>query len=93
VSHTPGPWMRTDDGFRIYQKVGPHVGAFIAQTAFNAQQRTNEAKDNARLIALAPDLLEALKLLVERHYRQGGHIVSATEIQEAEMLIQKVEGR
>lgn len=48
-----------------------------------------EGKENARLIAAAPDLLEALKKLL--HFAQFG-VVSQEEIEVAEQAIKKALG-
>ena len=53
-THTPGPWVASSD---IYAKDGD--GSGIVRLAAG----TSDA--DARLIASAPDLLEALKLVVE----------------------------
>ena len=60
--HTPGPWLR--DGDRVYTL---HKLAHVEASRWNAQVRPSvgcppdEADANARLIAAAPELLEALK--------------------------------
>lgn len=54
-NHTPGPWLI--DGRVIRSKFGGQICMFstwISQTA-------NETDGNARLIAAAPELLEALQ--------------------------------
>lgn len=63
AKHTPGPW-KIDYGYnRSINFIGPCVPD---QYAGSSWLRVTEA--NARLIAAAPELLEALKLLVEdRH--------------------------
>lgn len=62
--HTPGPW-------KFYTKpqpngcpiVGTNCGLMVAMLAHTVRQpeQADEAIANARLIAAAPDLLEALK--------------------------------
>ena len=52
--HTPGPWHSCD------HRVGRQDGARIADTWSSAVPRDEQAA-NARLIAAAPELLEALK--------------------------------
>ena len=67
-NHTPGPW-HTDVSFqlRVYdsEPSGPLYNcgliATIAETA-----NANEDRANARLIAAAPDLLEALRFLADK---------------------------
>lgn len=62
-SHTPGPWKidgrnRTNDGWCLYSPDGYGIGC-VWDCNGNPE---NEA--NARLIAAAPDLYEALKRLI-----------------------------
>lgn len=68
IKHTPGPWRVSSESPRIIQKdyraIGSDAGFLIASTmghdnsGFYASEQ--EADANARLIAAAPELLEAL---------------------------------
>lgn len=61
AKHTPGPWIVNYDGLNIDTK----QDGGIEQVA--RVSRTNEEREaNARLIAAAPDLLDALKEIEER---------------------------
>ena len=67
--HTPGPWICHSgavwkDGVDVYPK-GPHNGIPIAKMDREPYNGTLpvERDANARLIAAAPDLLEALEIL------------------------------
>ncbi len=73
VKHTPGPWAieyRTDGQFtyspRIY--AGPAVIHYTAGYHTEEQDATFKARAeaNARLIAAAPELLEALQWIVSQ---------------------------
>lgn len=55
--HTPGPWTAGNDGY-IYS-----AGDIVADSTFGCLPQI-EGDHNARLIAAAPDLLEALMRLV-----------------------------
>ena len=67
TQHTPGPWELSND-----HKPSPYVirqvGRFggLASVKFHGFNKTERAREeqtaNARLIAAAPDLLEALKV-------------------------------
>jgi hypothetical protein len=57
--HTPGPWS-FKDGFVL--AVGP-VNDPEGEAVAHIVDHPLEAFDNARLIAAAPDLLEALKVM------------------------------
>jgi hypothetical protein len=68
TKHTPGPWTVTAN------TTGPghHVSAFESRwaqmvTVHASPSRTIEAEANARLIAAAPELLEALLAMVESY--------------------------
>ena len=56
--HTPGPWTVTPDSF-VMAGSRPSIG--VARVITHAK----EFVANARLIAAAPDLLDALKALVD----------------------------
>ncbi len=78
MAHTPGPWKVDNKDFDRY---GPTVwveaekGPFICELVRNGQ--FNEG-DNARLIAAAPDLLQALEqvrdLLDTANERHDRHV-------------------
>lgn len=62
MKHTPGPWNRIiADGYtvrhpQVYSDAGP-----VANATWLGDGRIDELNANARLIASAPELLEALK--------------------------------
>lgn len=58
TQHTPGPWVidkHAVDQYSIYSKGASRVHAFVTAG------ETNSLEENAQLIAVAPELLEALK--------------------------------
>lgn len=67
--HTPGPWRVSDQCATIikrdFRMIGSNEGELIANTAGHPNSgffpSDEEAIANARLIAAAPDLLEALQ--------------------------------
>lgn len=73
ATHTPGPWLRASDGTMVYAlDENSEVNRFAVQmsggyTIYTRRQRDaalnrtsqSELVANARLIAAAPDLLEA----------------------------------
>jgi hypothetical protein len=87
MKHTPGPWVADLETYpimvRSQSETWPLVdelgneegrtGVFIANTGDN--------KANARLIAAAPDLLEALKVILRDH--MAVHGVGDLEMQPA----------
>ena len=86
--HTPGPW-RIDRG----SKTGTARG--ISASARNivnfnglAKPMSNETEANARLIAAAPDLLDALRYVLDCIERN-----EISDMQPARAAIAKAEGR
>lgn len=63
AQHTPGPWYRSTSGRYIRYDMPPMTGANVCDLdVFGGPP--DEAEANARLIAAAPDLLAACKLVV-----------------------------
>lgn len=58
--HTPGPWRVGKGGPNMCPTVGTEKGLMVAMVAYGDSHPTQA---NARLIAAAPDLLEALENL------------------------------
>lgn len=78
--HTPGPWeyVRDEDGsFDVCQQTGAPITTWSSDVCrvyqINGTQPEDVAEANARLIAAAPELLEALELLVEDFTEQGDY--------------------
>ena len=68
--HTPGPWEA--EWHRKYKQwnVFPESGkAVVSVTDLCGEYSKEETEANARLIAAAPDLLEALKAIVSNQIR------------------------
>lgn len=70
MKHTPGPWTFSNDRFNACPDVKPDgvLGSilsedewFIAEVWADAGDDDSEPEANARLIAAAPDMLEALR--------------------------------
>lgn len=87
TQHTPGPWelVKQEDDFEIKHKV-----YFIGSVYDFNQFPENEA--NARLIAAAPDLLEALEYMIEEATSGQFSNPSEEEIQKARAAIAKAKG-
>ena len=66
AKHTPGPWEAIGNLVRSPMDKESGSGVQLAECADRYYQKVNsdEAKANARLIAAAPELLEALVLLL-----------------------------
>lgn len=72
--HTPGPWRvgnlgsydaHTDEPYRNVWAGEGAEATVVARAVRAAGSMTNDVDEDARLIAAAPDLLAALKALVE----------------------------
>jgi len=74
MSHTPGPWIATFENDRWVIDCQGEFGPKKALAVTAGFYPTNEA--NARLIAAAPELLEALKkaeaMLIDIEHAAGG---------------------
>ncbi len=81
MSHTPGPWRYTKVGgqSRDFQIVSVGSGGFIAQASHEPY---------ARLIAAAPDLLAALRPMVD-----GTYWINDEQVKAARAAIAKAEGK
>lgn len=55
MTHTPGPWAHKE------QEIFAADGTCICYVRYNGEEGDPESQDTARLIAAAPDLLEALE--------------------------------
>ena len=62
--HTPGPW-KTRDPSSVYDALGRYIHQGSGTMPEHHSLPREEAAANARLIAAAPDLLEALKGMLE----------------------------
>lgn len=73
MSHTPGPWLITPD-FKTAVNAGrKHVAMVNFNSTTDAEKRVagEEHEANARLIAAAPDMFEALQGLVSFFDKTG----------------------
>lgn len=86
TKHTPGPWKTIEHGWSqtgIYADGAQIAIIDIYDEATEENQNELEARTaaNARLIAAAPDLLDALKTVVEFYsYAELGPIAAAREV-------------
>lgn len=94
VAHTPGPWITsaTQDDRRF---VLDHDGRWIAEIQDRANfDLDNGASANMRLIAAAPDLLEALEMFADcfNHVDQAAELGFEDEYETARAAIAKARG-
>lgn len=66
--HTPGPW-KVSRRFDIYQDNRGYCGYYVGSTRGNSDDLPENVKEqdeaNARLIAAAPELLDALQWIAQ----------------------------
>ena len=92
TQHTPGPWAYiVPDGHvvrhpQIYSDFGP-----IANATWLGENKLDQLNSNARLIAAAPDLLEALEEIVSAADGDGWNQLDA-DLRKARAAIAKATG-
>ncbi|HLE57237.1 MAG TPA: hypothetical protein VJB15_09150 [Rhodothermia bacterium] len=97
AKHTPGPW--NERGYGLDHGVKDKDGRIVAHVVRSAKHGgiTHDERDaNASLIAAAPELLEALKAIVDGHKTIGhGERFSAPYelLEKASAAIDKAEGK
>lgn len=95
LTHTPGPWKVSGLDPNVIGPVRilvvPNAGADVPQQQAVARvtDRTGESAANARLIAAAPDLLEAARHAV-MEWRLHGQLTDSCRVLEA--AIAKAQG-
>lgn len=82
MSHTPGPWHV--EGVGINALVGAGINGVIV--AVRHRLRGAESEANMRLIAAAPELLEALEALLNFVWGEG-YSDAASELARAEAMV------
>ena len=75
--HTAGPWLYTQEGVDAFGIVKPDGHSVVHLVALHNSTSARELPANARLIAAAPDLLEALQDMVEIAEAQGHRVTKA----------------
>lgn len=89
TEHTPGPWHQLADGF-IYAKDGGRVADPKPWSPAHKARTDETVKANARLIAAAPDLLDALIDLL--HQSKLSKDEGGWDFEQAEAAIAKATG-
>lgn len=85
--HTPGPWFANGEFIGTIESDSQTV-AYVSSHRNRKLRPLDEEAANARLIAAGPELLEALRALVDRDftYFDGAVIGAATKITRDEVL-------
>lgn len=100
--HTPGPWTASERD-RSYVRIDSDHWAMLATVVVRmsgADENIPSGEANARLIAAAPDLLDALKEFVEpfagwdiQNFIKRSDPATAVRVTKARTAIAKAEGR
>lgn len=97
MTHTPGPWHITeghehseDCPLNVWSPDGRIVAAIVGQGEYLLDDPTDEGRANAHLIAAAPDLYDALRVLVRE--LKLGRTPLAADIQAAVNALSKGDG-
>jgi len=96
--HTPGPWVAWYDGtFGIWNLTYPERMGYILLQAAGYSNRINLRPEDWKLIAAAPEMLEALKRIlpsaIAYEMDNSDHFDEDGRIAFAEAAIAKAEGR
>jgi hypothetical protein len=103
--HTPGPWTQdpflsaseNDKGFRVSAPDARFRYVWIADVSpvidNDRGDASEEGKANASLIAAAPDMLAALKVLAGTLKSTNSAAIRWPEVVQADAAIAKAEGR
>lgn len=101
TDHTPGPWIcseaRTSIGraFRIGagEMIESGKGCCIIYDDYPAGERSRQREANAKLIAAAPDLYDALEAIMDDHDGHiGGLLIDGDHIKWAREALAKARG-
>ena len=95
AGHTPGPW--TVDVSHMYGAINAgkrHVALANFYNCHDEEMRvTREQQEaNAQLISAAPDLFEALKIILEYPYGDASPLDDPLVMNQARAAIRKAEG-
>lgn len=95
AKHTKGPWIHSKHGFNVLTADEMHsiCAVHAPNPGYTSEKDVQEHLANARLIAAAPDLLEALRDLIQAHTVQMGPKAVKLRVELAEAAIRKAEGK
>lgn len=97
MGHTPGPWAYDADSKEVFASAEQYGCGWIALVEGNDSDDQPLAAEmqaaNASLIAAAPELLAAIKVLVAECERLPADVRYTIDCSEAMLAIDKAEGR
>jgi hypothetical protein len=91
VSHTPGPWRVAEDSYGGFNRIWSADGYDIATCTGDGSIPYEERIANERLIAAAPELLEALEWAM-KHVEKRGTETYENYFSKAQLAIRKAKG-
>lgn len=89
AKHTSGPWRVSCDRI-VSVKTNVVLAETCSPSAYDPEHREQDA--NRRLIAAAPELLEALKAMVQHGGESAEEWIDLRYLQQAQAAIRKAEG-
>ncbi len=93
--YTQGPWaFHTEPQPNGCPTIGTNNGLMVAQIShsINHSEQRETAISNAQLISAAPDLYEALKIILEYPYGDASPLEDPLVMEQARAAIRKAEG-
>ena len=93
--YTPGPWtFHTEPQPNGCPTIGTNSGLMVAQIShsINHSEQRETAISNAQLISAAPDIYEALKIILEYPYGDASPLDDQLVMNQARAAIRKAEG-
>ena len=92
--HTPGPWHHTGREFNDVRDSDDELVAVALHLRVGQPERSiHEAEANARLIAAAPDLLEAAQQVLSHKRGEDDWLILAVHCRVLEAAIAKATGQ
>lgn len=79
--HTPGPWRILEKSASIQDSKGDSIVSWVGIATSNFELKSEEYKANAKLIAAAPELLEALEVCYKSLCTYGRHPIIDKQVE------------
>lgn len=92
-NHTQGPWKESGEHGKVIRSSSNQIVANVKSLGF-ADKNNKKLKDNVRLISTAPELLQALQVLVQNYSAVHGigDLEMQPAIHQAKLAIEKATG-
>jgi hypothetical protein len=91
ATYTQGPWTYVENGEANCYQVRDNTGRWALALRHNGEDVTEQQRANMRLIAAAPDLLDALHRVLRHIPNDAGGCSLSDDIDRAKKAIKKAE--